>query len=266
MAKFKPPVIELDDMKMYFGLPYEVDLPSCQGKFMIYQPTIGEIVEFGESKFYNTLNIFTTNTTSCRLMLWDMGIDWTEYKDYHLFLLMFGQIDPDAAKLIFRDFDITKFQIMKKFAQNNEGEEEEILSLYNPDLDIEINEEAYYNISQYLRYCFNINPPRKMTDDPILKQWYIRKDRQEFENNKKKEESGKVKSSSMQAVISACVNHPGFKYNLQQLKDVGVCEFYDSVRRLPTYETSIAILRGIYGGFVNSKEVKPDAYNWMKDI
>jgi hypothetical protein len=258
---FKPPVVELDRLKMFFGDPYEVNVESAVGRFYLYQPTIGDILSLGEKKFYQTLNVFITNTTACRLMLWEMGIDWCEFKDYHLFLMLFNQINPDAASLIFRDFDITTFEVMKKTTDN--GEE---LSLYNHELEIEINEEVYYIVSQYLQNCFNIFPERKITSNPVLKQWYINKDKRELENNKKLEESGKKKDTSIQSVISACINHPGFKYKLKELRDVGVCEFYDSVKRLQVYESSTALMKGMYSGFIDAKSISPDAYNFMKDI
>lgn len=268
MAIFKPPAINLDKMKMYFAVPYEINLDSCEGSFCMYQPTIGDILEFGSDEFFSTLNIFVTNTTACRLMLWDMGIDWNEFKDYHLFLLLFNQINPKAAKLIFRDFDITKLEIMNKWIKDEEeGVQVETFSLYNADMKIEINEEAYYYISQYLQFVFNIVPERKITSNPILKDWYIKKDRRELSNTQKMEEAGKKhneSNDSMQAVISACVNHPGFKYKLHELRGVGVCEFYDSVQRLQVYENSTAIMKGMYSGFVDSKNIRPESYNFMK--
>ena len=263
---FKPPEVHLDKLKMFFGEPYEVDLDSAVGKFTIYQPTIGDILRFGEREFYQTLNVFVTNTTACRLMLWEMGIDWTEFKDYHLFLMLTKQINADAAALIFRDFDITTFEVMEKKTHDEKGNEIKELSLYNHDLQIEINEEAYYYISQYLRTCFNIFPERKITSNPVLKEWYIDKDKRELANNKKMEESGKHKDVSIQSVISACVNHPGFKYKTAELRDVGVYEFYDSVKRLQVYESSTALMKGMYSGFVDGKSISPDAYNFMKDI
>lgn len=67
-------------------------------------------------------------------------------------------------------------------------------------------------------------------------------------------------------MVSALVNHPGFKHKLSELKEVGIAEFYDSVKRLQIYEQSTALLKGLYGGMISSKDVEPDAYNWMKDV
>jgi hypothetical protein len=69
----------------------------------------------------------------------------------------------------------------------------------------------------------------------------------------------------MRSIISACVNHPGFKYKLDELKQVGVCEFYDSVKRLQVYEASTALLKGMYSGMIDSSKINPDEYNFMRD-
>jgi len=62
------------------------------------------------------------------------------------------------------------------------------------------------------------------------------------------------------------VNHPGFKYKLQELREVGVCEFYDSVQRLQIYESATAVMKGMFSGMVDSSKIKPDQYNWMKQF
>ena len=70
----------------------------------------------------------------------------------------------------------------------------------------------------------------------------------------------------MQALISAYINHPGTKYKLKDLKEVGVSEFYDSVQRLQIYESATACMKGMYSGFVDGKSIKPEDYDFMKDI
>ena len=73
-------------------------------------------------------------------------------------------------------------------------------------------------------------------------------------------------SSSIQALISSCINHPGFKYSLKDLKHVGVAEFYDSVKRLQVYEQSTALMKGMYSGFVDGSKLKATDYNFMREI
>ena len=57
------PKVEFDLLKMYFGEPYHINLDSIPGEITVYTPTLGDIVEIGEKKFYQTLGIFVSNTT-----------------------------------------------------------------------------------------------------------------------------------------------------------------------------------------------------------
>lgn len=47
---------------------------------------------------------------------------------------------------------------------------------------------------------------------------------------------------------------------------MSIFEFYDSVSRLAIYEQSIALMRGMYGGFIDGKGIKPEDYNFMREI
>lgn len=82
--------VEFDMLKMYFGKPYEIDLEGVPGKVTVYSPTMGDIVNIGETRFYQTLNIFICNTTQYRLPLWEAGKDWNQISDFELFVMLYG--------------------------------------------------------------------------------------------------------------------------------------------------------------------------------
>lgn len=246
---------------MFFGDPYVIDVESATGVITLYQPCIGDLIKIGQEKFFSSLSILITNTTSYRLPLWEMGIDWNEFSDFNLFLLLYKRLDPDVVKMLFGDVNILSFEV---FSKQNEGKE--ILVLYNEELGIEINEDVYFHISQYFRKAFNMSPEEKITKDSIMKQWFINKDKRQLEIDKKKEEKGQLKSATLLPLISSCLNHPGFKYDLDGIRKLTVGQFYDSVHRLQIYENSTAVLKGMYSGFVDGKKIKPEDYNFMKEI
>lgn len=250
-------VIEFDRLKMYFREPYVIKDNDTESSITVYQPTIGDIVCLGESCFYQTLNLFTCNTTTYRLPLWQAGKDWNIVSDFELFCMLYYEIDQKASSLLFGDLDFSKFVPYKKVLNDKET-----IILWDEESQIEINENIYNHFSQYIRNVFNIFPEEKITKDPVMKRWFIQKDQRQLQIRL---EQDKKESYSLQPVISACVNHPGFKYKLQELKDVGVCEFFDSVKRLQIYESSTALMKGIYSGFVNSKDINPENYNFMRD-
>jgi len=261
MPKSRNPKIEFDQLQLYFREPYIVDLPDIHGKIILTQPSIGDVVRIGEERFYKTLSIFITNTTSYRLILWGDGekpnIDWNIFSDFELFTALIESAEYDVYK-IFLNVDLSKFERVGKDVNGKQ-----VLTLYSEELDVEISEEVYFHISQYLRTVFNSFPEEKITKDNTLKHWYIDKDRREqaIEKDKKKDSS-----SALLPVISAYLNHPGTKYKAKELIDIGVYEFWDGVQRLQIYEQAIACLNGMFGGMVDGSKIKPESYNFMKEI
>ena len=263
MPKSRNPKIEIDRLQAYFGEPYTIDIDGAEGSVTVYQPSIGDIIRIGEKRFYSTLYIYTTNTTANRLMLWENGVDWCEMSDFDLFTLLAQTADPEVNKLLLGDLDITKFERVGKQIT----EDEQVVTFYNREANVEINEMVYFHISQYFRYIFNIYPEEKITRDSVLKNWYIDKDKRQREIDEEKAKKGKDKEQySIQPLISAYLNHPGTKYKLKELKDVGICEFNDSVQRLQIYESATACMKGLYSGMVDGKKIKPEDYNFMKEI
>lgn len=255
------PKIEFDQLAMYFGDPYEIDCGENSKNIVVTQPKIGKIVKFGENRFYSTLNIFIANTTMYRLKLWKHGIDWNTISDFELFCMLYKAIDTEASQLIFKDLDFSKFDFREY--THPDGTVELVLW----DGETLINADIYNHFSQYLQNVFYMFPEEKITSDPIMKKWFIRKDERQAEIDEEKRKHGKLKEEfSIQPVISACINHPGFKYNLKDLNDIGVCEFYDSVKRLQIYESSTALMKGIYSGFVSGKDINPESYNFMRSV
>lgn len=252
------PKMVFDKLKMYFGEPLVIDIPNTAGSITAYQPTIGDILNIGEDKFFNTLAIIISNTTQFRLALWKAKLDWNEISDFEMFILYYKLIDKDCSKLLFGNLSWGDFEPFSK-----KGKEKDELVLYNKKDDIEIDELVYQNFHQFYQNVFNIFPEEKITHDTILKRWYISKDERDQKN---REEMNIKDSFSIQPIVSSCVNHAGFKYKLKELKEVGVCEFYDSVQRLQIYESTTALLKGMYSGFVDTSKIPSSDFNWMREI
>ena len=264
LAKLKSrnPKIEFDKLQMYFREPYVIDVEEADGTIAITQPSIGDIVSLGEKRFYATLNIFITNTTAFRLQLWEQGLDWNEMSDFELFIMLIGTADKEVYQTFLPDIDFSHFGIFQKQVDDDN----KIRVLYDVNNKIEINEQVYFHLSQYLRTVFNIFPEEKLTKDFIMKEWFIEKDKRELRNRELKKERGDDDDSGLINIISGCCNHPGFKYKSSELKELGVFQFYDSVKRLQVYESTTALQKGMYSGFMDTKGIKPEDYNFMRVI
>lgn len=244
-----------DKLKMFFGEPFTIECEDTNN-ITIYQPTIGNILEFGEQAFYSMLNTFISNTTSYRLQLWDMGIDWNKITDYQLFCMLVSEMKKDATSLLFGDIDFQLFKLNTKQVDN-----EQTITLYNKEQNIEISESTYKCIAEYLRMMFNIYPKVEKAKGKSTKEAIIDEDRMNLNNNK-----GKHYDSTLLPLISSCINHPGFKYSLSELREVGIVQFMDSVQRLQIYENTVALMSGMYSGMVDIKGLPSDALNFMRSI
>lgn len=253
---------KFDHLKMYFGEPFEVG-----NGLIIHQPTVGQILEVGEQDFYAMLYVFISNPTTYRLQLWDLGIDWNKISSYTLFTMLIKSVNSNVAKVIFGDVDFKGFEIYAKTVQktDDDGEkiEVQIPTLYNTATEMELSEDDYTLISEYLQTMFNIFPKVEKAKGRSTKEAIIEEDRMNLAMRQKKDDSD---DSSLLSLVSACVNHPGFKYKLQELRDVGICQFMDSVQRLQVYESSTALMKGMYSGFVDGSKLNANDYNWMRSL
>ena len=257
-----------DKLALLFMEDYEVK------GIKISQPTINDILRVGESNFYQALSPFLYNSTSIRVMLWEAGIDWCNVKDIEVFDILnniqkqnkeiLRQVIGDEVEkrenplnILFKDIDITEFHLYK---EKETEDSEEKLCLYSHTYDIKLYEEDYMQIAEYIREMLNIHPKVEKAKGKTAKRWMIDEDKMNALHRDEKN------TSTLLPLVSACVNHPGFKYKLQELREVGIYQFMDAVQRLQIYESSIALLNGSYSGFCDISKVDKDNFNFMRDI
>lgn len=250
---------QFDMLRLYFGEDYRVT-----DDIVIHQPTIGDIIEYGEDYVYSVVSIFVANTTSYRLTLWDLGIDWNKISDFELFSSLISGLDVEKTRILFGDLDWSKFN--KASMILDDGTDSPPL-LYNEEQDVIVTEEIYLHIRAYIRKMFNINPKVEKAKGKTTKQWMIDEERQKREKEKiERAKNPYSNNSTLFPMISACINHPGFKYKSSELKEVGIIEFMDSVQRLQVYENTRALIQGSYSGFCDTSKIDKNQFNFMREI
>ena len=250
---------QFDHLAMLFMEDYTVK------GITISQPTIGDMLRFGEENFYHALSPFLYNSTSIRLPLWEAGIDWCTIKDIEVFSLLNNVNkngndesiqNKEILKTVFKNYDFSRFESYK-IRQTPDSEEE--LCLYDKETDMILYEDDYMEIAEYIREMMNYHPKVEKAKGKTAKKWMIDEDRMNAAIRQNKEKS------NLLSLVSACVNHPGFKYKLQELREVGIYQFMDSVQRLQIYESSSALLQGRYAGFCDLSKVPDDNFNFMRE-
>lgn len=244
--------IYIDKLKLYFQEPIKV------GEVTIYQPTIQEIINKGEQNVYRTVSIFTGNSTTHRVSLWEAGIDWNKISDFEVFSLFLHTLTPDFSSVLFGNtLDFSKFKMVKK----KDAEGNQTLVLYNQEQDIEIDEITYKTIALYIRHMFNIFPKVEKAKGKATKEAIIEEDKM---NAKQIENDGST--STLLPLISACCNHPGFKYKPNELREIGIYQFMDSVQRIQIYESTNALTHGMYSGMISVKDIDSKEFDFMREI
>lgn len=248
---------QFDELQMYYGIDYKVN-----DKIIIHIPTVGEIIKFGEGKVLSAISPFVGNPTTYRVPLWEAGIDWNKISDYELFITLVQGMKIDDTRLIFGEIDFSK---LKPYSKSYNGETE--LTLYDESQELEINEETYMHIREYIRLAFNQNPKVEKAKGKSTKQSIIDEDKMNLALEKQKEKKNVGKSMYL-PLISALLNHPGFKYKKDELEHVNLVEFMDSVQRLQIYESTRALMQGMYSGFCDTSKMKNlnKELNWMRDL
>jgi len=237
-----------DRLQMYFGEPFQ--LPNG---ITVLQPTVGDIMKIGEGPFYSNLNVFIGNPTMYRLKLWEAGIDWNKISDFDLFSLLVKTCDINYTRLLFGDIDFCNFERVEL--------EEDVTVLLNQKDKLVLTKEQYELMAKYIRTMFNIFPKVEKAKGKTTKQWMIQEEKEKMAKTK-----NEAPPSYLLPLVSACVNHPGFKYKLQELRDVGIVQFMDSVQRIQIYETAIALNHGAYSGMCDMSKVDKSLLNFMRDI
>lgn len=243
-------LLELDELKAYFGEPFHLN-----SKITLYSPTIGDIIEFGEQRYYSVVHSLTCIPSDMKSQLFDSGIDYEEISDFELFCMLTRGLTQEDTKLLLGDLDLSKFEVCIN-TQNG------LKLLYDRQNDIKIDELIYYKIVSYIRKLHNIKPKVEKAKNKTTKKILIELDRQRIEQKKK----DKKITSTLKPLVSAMMRYPGFKYKSYELKQCSLYEFMDTVMGANVYVSSTALLKGMYGGMVDSSKVDKKQLDWMREI
>ncbi len=243
-------LLELDELKAYFGEPFHLN-----SKITLYSPTVGDIIEFGEQRYYAVVHSLTCIPSDMKSQLFDSGIDYEQITDFELFCMLTRGLTQEDTKLLLGDLDLSKFEVCIN-TQNG------LRLLYDRQNDIKIDELIYYKIVSYIRKLHNIKPKVEKAKNKTTKKILIDMDRQRLEQKKK----DKKITSTLKPLVSAMMRYPGFKYKSYELKQCSLYEFMDTVMGANIYVSSTALLKGIYGGMVDSSKIDKTQLDWMREI
>lgn len=275
-------MFDIDELKIYRGS----DIPITD-KITVIQPTIDQIIEFGEKRYFQTVHCLTGVGADFKWQLWDYyGIDYTEIDDYELF-----------KKMIFKTLS-SKKHIYKELTENREKYEEQLkniteedlaemlvnpLSLILKDVDfadfeeyesdkspetilydkehkITIDRFVYARIVDAVRKIHGLKRNNQLPANDITKMFLIDDARDEA-----MAASQKPYKSVLKPLISALAVKTG-QLGSDSIWNTKVNMFFDSIKRINKIQDATLLLQGAYSGFASLKGIDKDRLDWAGEI
>lgn len=246
-------LFETDELQQYFGYGLKI----CDG-LEVRQPTVGDIVKLGEARYFSTIYTLTAIPSDMKAQLDMCGIDWEKIEDFELFCLLAPRMELDETSVLFGDLDFTKFEIQVPDPEVRQCQ------LVHQDNGVIIDELRYKAIVHYLCGMHGIKKKPQIAGNAFSHKMMLEMAYEDLENAKKKKHT--EQKSSLKPLISTMINMPGFKYNLEEVMNLGFSAFMDAVARTQVITSTTALMQGLYSGNVDMKKLDKKELNLMREI
>ena len=139
---------------MYRGDPLVIN-----DLIQVRQPTLGEIADFGEERYFQMLSAICGSPSDFMVALDDMGIRYEEITDFQLFLMLTRNLTPDDTRILTehdREYMLAKERRAAKYARRPPHFESVLFPLisalcnhegfkYNPDTVWDVRIFVFYD-------------------------------------------------------------------------------------------------------------------------
>ncbi len=241
---------EFDELQFY--RKSEVTLP-CGIK--ITAPTLDEIEDFGEENYLSTVSLLTAEPFDLPYQLSQVGIDFTEIDNFTLFCYLSRSLTSENTKLLFGDLDFSKFKVINR--------EDEIILMNKQG--IVIDKSAREQLAHCLRKIHHIPKQQfsKVGND-FAKNMFIETARKDMERERRKRLL-KGRQSTYLPLISSLIAHEGFSYTWENIWNIHIHQFFDSIQRMQMRDNAKNLYTGLYSGTIEYSKIKKDL-EWLKPL
>ena len=248
----------MDELQLFRNSSTGIDY-VLNDNITIHHPTLNEICEFGEQKYYSMVTSLTCSPAAYKVAIWDiLKTYWTEISDYEFFLWMCSSLPLELTAILLGDLDLSKLHL----AHNNETNQKVLVTELNGELSVVIDKALYFLMSDYIRKMHGFEKLEEpvAADDEHTKKYMIDRERKKIKRNMNKENK-----SMLKPLISSMVNHNGFKYNYSTVWDLPISAFNESVSKIQKYVTYTQTMQGVYSGCIDLKksQININELNWL---
>lgn len=275
-------MFDVDELKIYRGL----DIPITD-KITVIQPTLDQIIQFGEKRYFNTVHCLTGVGADFKWQLWDYyNIDYTTIDDFELFKkIIWGSLsskkyiykelienqdkyaeelkkisDEDLADMLINPLSLTLKDIdLADFIECESDKYPETI-LYDREHDITIDRFVYMKIVDAVRKIHGFKRNNQLPANERTKMDLIDDARDEAMMS-----AQKPYKSMLQPLISALAVKTG-QLGGDSIWNTKIYMFFDAIKRINRIQDATLLLQGAYSGFASLKGVDKDRLDWTGEI
>ena len=279
MAKIE---YELDELQIYRGASIQIT-PDIT----VTQPTIGQIADFGEKKYFSAVHTLCAVGADLKWQLNDyLGIDYTKIDDYDLFIKFTSQVvssrkkiykelkdNPDKyeeeLKMIsqddFEDMLINPLELvlggtdLADFTPCTDTTNDQIV-LYDMEHDITIDRVVYMRMIDAVRKIHGLKRNNEMPGNERTRLDLIEDARDEAMMA-----ANKPYKSILKPLVSALTVYCGMVGD-DRIWNMPVNMFLDNIKRANKIQDSTLLLQGAYSGFASLKDVDKSRLDWTGEL
>ena len=275
-------MFDVDDLKIYRGSDIRIT-----DKIIVTQPTIDQIIEFGEKRYFQTVHCLTGVGADFKWQLLDyFNIDYTTIDDFELFKLMIWKslsskkhiynelkenseqyeehinkmTEEDWNELLFNPISLILKDIDFADFDEYESDKNQETILYDKEHDITIDRFVYTMIVDAVRKIHGFKRNNEIPANEITKMDLIEDARDEAMMAAQKEYK-----SVLKPLISALSVKTG-QLGSDSIWNTKINMFFDAIKRINKIQDATLLLQGAYSGFASLKGVDKNRLDWAGEI
>ncbi len=233
-------------------------------ELIVHIPLVSEIRASPEKEiaYYQLLSVFLKTPCDSMVELDDMGMNYTQVKEYDLFIMMIfnllngkNNVQEDIWHMIFPYID------MKDLSVNSKNEQ---LVITDAQGNIIIDEKIYYSLSDLLRQIISSekNMEYYKVPEEETRKYIISRQRLKQQRAIEREKLyGKKSSSILDGVILLLVNNCNFKYNFETIGQITIYDLYACLRQIYSDREIDGLMSGFWTGNVDLKKIDSSKLN-----
>ena len=238
----------MNQLSLLRGAPYVIN-----DHIIIRQPTIGEIVQYGEHDYLQLVSNLTATSYDLRFQLDDMGFRYEDIEDFTVFCMMSQMLDQKDTSILFGELDFSRFAL--GYDDDNQP------FLRDEGLGITIDKIIYELIAAYLRQVHGLKRNFKIPGNEMARRFYLQEERKILEEQMKNQsESPK---SLYAPLVTALVNCGESKYTYETIWDLKIYPFMESVKQTQRLINYKNLMMGIYTGNIDMKSIPKSDLTWI---